>query len=256
MALPTKAAITRARNAGHPHRGDCDEMASARQIIFTREDEATFSAALLKKFPEAIFIDKGAWPEPILQKRGSLADCESGSASVWFPPRRWRPKFAQHADGSHYVINTGPRALVYFGYRHPYLKTERTWEKDGMPPAIYDGVLHVSYGRPTPQMKRFAGQVWRVLGKVASYGLVDIAVPSGRVIYPTNGDRRWIAAGHHAILWAAARPDRVFCYFASSALAPDKGRAIYPMPEAIAEARAAVLGEGTPPPARKRRHGS
>ncbi|MCW9001423.1 MAG: hypothetical protein OQJ87_01765, partial [Rhodospirillales bacterium] len=176
------------------------------------EDELAFERALREAFPVMRFADHWLFEKPELTFRESMPECER-DIDIYFPDDpAWEPEFARSdRNPERYRMTNRPIGYVLI-FRSNLLHMNASIEREGVPPHIDNGVLHVPGDSPMPKdLAAFARKVYRVLGKVASNKLKMMDVLTGETIWEDwKGGRLW--AGHDAIRWALEDEDRFFDY--------------------------------------------
>ena len=181
------------------------QRSKERQLAFHPDDAQEFGDALRERFPAIRFRDhhtcrkkiRGKIREIEYREVGSLCDPDGISFHVWIEPENWKPVWGKSNEYGERPILNQPR--LHFAY-----------DKSAFLPPTYTelrpGRIWAYYAADDREHKRFLDAVWRMVAKMSSNVFDVIDMKTGEINRP---NQRWMMfAGHHALEWCRADPQR------------------------------------------------
>jgi len=176
-------------------------------------DDAMFSLALRDRYPHVRFASGvNAYPTEALLEGPTIAECDSSVARIHFPPPDWSAEFeAVGADGRGFVLRNPPMPLFLFARSKWFwgYAAARDAKWAFSLPTLEHGHITCAYEADSAAQKALVRAVWRLLERATTNRLAGVQ-PKSEGPHPMadlKGDMRW--AGHHALEWCAAEPDRM-----------------------------------------------
>lgn len=196
-----------------------DQFFRGKEIAFMPEDEEAYCQLLRQKAPGIRFVDDLNYKEvaaglaPGHPAHRSVAACGLVVIILFAPSEDWQPEYRQ-VDTS-----LGRRwSLRYPSHLHGRWWRTRPNAYGGREPAAYKGPrsppglgparLYFSGQKDDPEQVRLAGELIRLVSRVATNKLLFVRTERDEPPVPVlRGGMTW--AGHHAVAWARQSPDRI-----------------------------------------------
>lgn len=173
-------------------------MTKSIDVLFTREDEESFSREIRIVYPYVAFIDHPYWPTQTPPSRASIPDCESKFVYIW--NRQLFPKLPSlpRKDGTFH----GPQSGMVIQLIRSIITEDE----------LLSGVLGAGFDKTNFAMKNFAEAVWKILKKLTPKKIVQVDPDTLEVQFP----RTDIRLGNDAYRWCNERKERFLRYNNSS----------------------------------------
>lgn len=171
-----------------------------RYIAFNEKDEALFSLAVLRAFPEVIFVRATVPRQPTYTYFESLCDSGGASVRIIVADQNWMPVWREDVDWNRFAIeNPVKRTFKYSRSKWYWGPADVAHRWSWTPPTLEMGNIEFEYHRDDAEMKRFIRQVLKIGEKLSTNRLADSHDNWQRSVQRAGGGMVW--AGHHALTW-------------------------------------------------------